>query len=186
MKIKSLIMKFETKMVHTAKVSKYDFDSTPDFDAIGKQIDKVIKEHYINRKIAIRCISSDDHPDFNIIDLILKIKEIGTDRYDPKRVGDRYDNIEGKNIDIFALDFHVLPDAEMMKYLIEPFYSWPIKFGRNPIKIDLVIIYDLNQLEMVEHQYIGRDDLKKDGFIFKYPDRKDDALLGIIKIENLI
>jgi len=34
-------MKFETKMVHTAKVSKYDFDSTPDFDAIGKQIDKM-------------------------------------------------------------------------------------------------------------------------------------------------
>jgi hypothetical protein len=31
---------------------------------------------------------------------------------------------------------------------------------------------------------VGRDDIKKDGFVFKYPDKKNDALIGIIKIES--
>ena len=43
------------------------------------------------------------------------------------------------------------------------------------LRLDLLIVYDLNHLEAVPE-----DDPK--GYAFKYPDRKKDALLGIIHI----
>lgn len=50
-------------------------------------------------------------------------------------------------------------------------------------RIDIAVIYDPNQLEVVEHKYKGRqNEIKKDGYIFKNPDKKPKAILGIIKI----
>jgi len=97
--------------------------------------------------------------------------------------GDRYKNIDNKHIDIFALDFKITKNGSYMEYFIEPFYSWPQKFNKNPIKLDIVIIYDRKKLKRVVHKYEGRDDIKKDGFVFKENKKKDkDTLMGIIKI----
>ena len=41
----------------------------------------------------------------------------------------------------------------------------------------------MSKIDRVEHRYKEREnEIKKDGFVFKYPDRKQDAILGIIKI----
>ena len=70
-----------------------------------------------------------------------------------------------------------------MKNFIEPFYLYPPTIrGANPVRLDIVIIYDLSKLKRVVHQYEGRTDIKKDGFVFKNPENKKDAVLGIIKI----
>lgn len=63
-----------------------------------------------------------------------------------------------------------------------PFYHWGQKSRGFPIKIDILIIYDFHQLEVVEHRYAGREDIKRDGFRFKDPKYKPPALLEIIKI----
>jgi hypothetical protein len=168
---------------YTIQIPKIYIDNKPDFAKIGAKIDKCLKQHFINKKVAIRVLSSQEHKGKNIDEIIEITKKIGHDRYDPKRKGDRYKNIENKKIDFFALDFKVKAKGKYFENLIEPFYFWPIVDRKQPIRIDIAIIYDLSKLEMVEHQYKGREDeIKRDGFIFKNPENKPNAILGIIKI----
>ncbi|KHO47629.1 MAG: hypothetical protein QT00_C0002G0286 [archaeon GW2011_AR5] len=109
------------------------------------------------------------------------IRKLGTDRYSPKREDEKYGNAEGRHIDIFALDFRIGPKGRYMENFIEPFYTYPKQEGRKPVRIDVIIIYDLSKLKRVPHRYEGREDIKRDGFVFRCPDKKD-ALLGIIKV----
>jgi hypothetical protein len=51
-----------------------------------------------------------------------------------------------------------------------------------PVRIDIAIVYDTDQLEQIPHRYEGRNDIKDDGFAFKNPEDKADAVLGVIKI----
>lgn len=167
--------------VYPIKLKEYQVKTKPDFVNIGKKLDKVIKKHFSGKKVAIRCLSSKDH-NKSVAEIIKIIKEKGTDRYNSKIKGDRYDNIGNKKIDIFALDFKVSSKSVIMENFIEPFYVFPMESGEKPIRINIVIIYDFSKLKRVMHQYEGREDIKKDGFIFKDPNNKKDALLGIIKI----
>ena len=168
--------------IYNVKVPKYNIKSKPDWIFIGAKIDKIIKRYFLGKKVAIRCLSSNEHNGKPIDDLIKIIKKLGTDRYNPKRKGERYENIENKKIDFFALDFKIKKDSVIMENFIEPFYTWPIKFGEKPIRINIAIIYDLSKLKRVLHKYKGRNDIKKDGFVFKNPENKREALKGIIKI----
>ena len=103
--------------------------------------------------------------------------------YDPNRKGDRYENLDKLPIDFFALDFEVKQEEAYFEHFLEPFYFWPITDRGKPIRIDIAIVYDLSKLKVVEHRYVGREnELKKDGFIFREPEHKTDAVLGIIKI----
>lgn len=159
----------------------YEYNK-PDFSEIGAKIDVCLAKHFLGKKVAIRVLSSQDHK-ISINELIKIIKKLGHDRYNLARKGDRYDNLENKHIDFFALNFKVKSNGKYFKEFIEPFYYWPIADRRFPIRIDIAIIYDLSKLKVVEHRYKGREnEIKKDGFVFKDQDNKQDALLGIIKI----
>lgn len=162
--------------VYKISVSEYNVKKKSDWEKIGSKIDVIIKKHFMGKKIAIRCLSSDEH-DKSTDDLIKIIKKLGVDKYDPSRKGDRYENVDNKHIDIFALDF-LVNSKDIMKIFIESFYVYPKK----PIRIDIAIIYDAAKLKRVLHRYEGRIDIKRDGFVFKDPENKKDALLGIIKI----
>ena len=160
-------------------------ENKPDFSKIGKKIDACLKRHFLGKKVAIRALGSEEHPKKSVDEVIKIIKRIGHDRYDPKRKGDRYKNIEKKHIDFFALDFKVKKNEEYFKHFLEPMYYWPIADRGKPIKADIAIIYEFSKLKVVEHQYKGREgEIKRDGFVFKNPDKKKDAILGIIKIKN--
>lgn len=177
-------MVYGVKMVKVYQISvpEYHVRSKPDWNKIGSKIDKVIKKYFLGKKAAIRCLSSNDHKGKSINEMVKIIKKSGTDRYCSKRKGDRYENIENKKIDFFALDFKIKDNSKIMEQFIEPFYLWPPKFGDKPKRLDIVIIYDISKLKRVIHQYEGRDDIKKDGFVFKDPNNKKEALLGVIKI----
>ncbi|MAG47536.1 hypothetical protein CL617_02945 [archaeon] len=168
--------------VYQIKIPEYTVKEKPDWVNIGIKIDKKIKKHFPNKKIAIRCLSSKDHKGKSISQVINIIKKIGHDRYNPKRKGDRYENIQNKHIDFFALGFTVKPKTIMLENFIESFYVWPLKFNKKPTRLEIVIIYDLSKLKRIPHQYEGRNDIKKDGFVFKNPKNKKEALLGIMKI----
>jgi hypothetical protein len=168
--------------IYQITIPEYSVKTKPDWKGIGAKVDKKIRQYFLNKKVAIRCLSSVEHKGKSADELIKIIKKIGFDRYDPTRKGDRYENIENKHIDFFALDFKIGRDTKMMEKFIEPFYIWPSKFGRTPIRLDIVIIYDLAKLRRVVHQYKGRKDIKKDGFVFKNPENKKEAILGIVKI----
>ncbi len=168
--------------VYQISVPEYHVKSRPDHKAIGVKIDRVIKRHFLGKKVAIRCLSSNEHKGKSINDIIRIIKRDGTDRYNPQRKGDRYENIEGKPIDFFALDFMVTAKGKYMEQFIEPFYTWSIKLKGKPTKLNLIIVYNLSKLKRVVHQYEGRTDIKRDGFVFKDTENKNQALMGIIKI----
>lgn len=164
-------------------VPKVYLDNAPDFERLGKKVDDVLKRHFLNRRVILRTLSSQEHPDKSIEDLIKIIKAIGHDRYDPNIKGDRYKNREGKHIDIFGWDLEITEDGEYLANFMEPFYFWPLSQDKESQRLDIVIIYDPAHLEMVEHTYEGREtEVKRDGFVFKYPDKKDEAILGIIRI----
>lgn len=154
----------------------------PDWATIGAKIDKKLKEHFLGKRAAIRCISSREHKGKSVNEVVKIIKRLGTDRYDPHRKGDRYENIGNKKIDFFAIDFTIRPKSVIMEKFIEPFYTWLQQSGNEPIRLDIAIIYGLSKLKRVLHRYEGRSNVKKDGFVFRNPDKKKDALLGIIKI----
>jgi hypothetical protein len=165
------------------KIPKAYWDNKPDFEKIGAKIDKCLKEHFLGQKVAIRALGSEEHRGKSADEVIAIIKKLGHDRYDPGRNGDRYENLDRKHIDFFALDFKINKGGEYFKQFIEPFYFWPIADRHKPIRIDIAIVYDLSKLKRVEHRYKGREkELKKDGFVFKQPGKKPEAIIGIIKI----
>lgn len=171
--------------VYKIRLPEYRVDTQPDFDLIGGKIDIGLKKNFMNKEVVVRVIGSQEHPNKTVEELIEIIKTTGTDRYDPEKKGDRYENIEGKHIDFFAMPFLITESGEYFKFLVEPFYSYPSLIrGAPPIRIDIATIYDPIQLEIVEHQYEGREgEIKKDGYIFKDKDRKPEAIIGIIHIE---
>lgn len=53
----------------------------------------------------------------------------------------------------------------IITHVAHPLYHWGNKLNGYPIKIDILIIYDMDKLEIIEHSYEGKDDIKKDGTI---------------------
>jgi len=164
------------------QLPQYTIDEEPDHKAVGKIVDEVIKQNFGGQTVIVRGISSKAHSDKTLDELVEVIKQKGTDRYDPERVGDRYENIKGKHIDLFAFRKKVTPKIELFKDISWGFYHGAKAIHGQPIRIDLLMIYDASELSAVVHQYEGRDDIKRDGFVFKNPEDKSSALLAVIKI----
>ncbi|OFZ71519.1 MAG: hypothetical protein A2451_01905 [Bdellovibrionales bacterium RIFOXYC2_FULL_39_8] len=90
--------------------------------------------------------------------------------------------VDNRPIDIFALAFKIKEGKQYFKHFAEPFYHWPLHFGKKTIRLDIVILYDRTKLKRIVHKYDGRDDIKKDGFVFKEKNNKVGAIRGIIQI----
>lgn len=170
--------------VYTLVIPDYTVKSAPDHVKIGQKIDSLIKKNFLGKTILVRGIASSDHQDLSVDQLIETIKLSGTDRYDPNRIGDRYENIEGKKIDLFAFKFDVTDSSAMTQDLIWGFYHSALGYHGQPKRIDILLIYDNNQMEMVTHQYAGREDIKNDGFVFKDSTKKLEALKAIFKLTD--
>lgn len=168
--------------VLTVPLADYTVDTEPDHTGIGRRVDDAIREHFAGRKIVARGISADEHPDLSVDDLVKIILSTGTDRYDPGRAGDRYDNIDGKHIDLFGFRRTVTPGMKLFANLSWGFYHSSIEIHGRPTRLDIVTIYDASQLRAVLHQYEGRPDRKRDGYRFSNPERKAAAVLGVIKL----
>lgn len=160
----------------------YSVEVEPDYKAIGKLIDDELKKNFIGKDILLRGIGSQQHPGKSVDEVVDIIRKTGTDRYDPSRTGDRYENIENKRIDLFAFSASVTQEMELAWQVIYGFYHSAIAVHGSPVRIDILTIYDATQMTEIVHQYKGRDDIKRDGFIFNDPDNKQAPLLGIIKI----
>lgn len=171
-------------MVNVLQINlpEYTVEQEPDHKAIGKAVDNVLKQHFMGQTILIRALGSMEHPGKSVDDLIEIIKTTGTDRYDPERKGDRYENVQGKHIDLYALRRTVSPRSKIFWQLSWSFYSSPLKTRGYPVRVDILAIYDPKQLKAVVHQPTGHPFMKRDGFVFREPENKPAALLGIIKI----
>lgn len=162
----------------------YTVTAEPAHTELGRRVDDVIRDHFADRKIVARGVSADDHPELTVDELIATILTTGTDRYDPDRAGDRYDNLEGRHIDLFGFRRNVTPNMNLFAQLTWGFYHGSIEIHGHPTRLDIVTIYDSGQLRAVLHQYEGRADRKRDGFRFADPHHRAAAVLGVLKLER--
>jgi hypothetical protein len=170
--------------IYELSLPEYTVDQEPDHETIGAIVDAFIKSHFTGQCIAVRCVGSGEHADKTHDELVAVIKDLGHDRYDPSRPGDRYENNENKSIDIFALPFDVKADSKIFSQFTWPFYHWCIERSGRPVRIDIIIIYDPAKLAQVEFTYAGREHegVRTDGFVFSEPENKRAALKAIVKI----
>ena len=173
-----------TPLVITVHLPAYRVDTVPDHLTLGKNVDDELKKHFMGQTIVARGIGSSEHPGKTIDELAEIILREGTDRYDQTRKGDRYENIQGKRIDLFGFRRKITPRMQLFKDIIYGFYHSAISVHGKPTRIDILIIYDASKLQAVLHQYEGRTEKKRDGFIFKDPADKAAALLGVVKITS--
>lgn len=168
--------------VHTLTVPEYQIILEPNYRAVGKIVDDELRKHFTGQVIVARGIGSSGHPGKTVEELIEIIRHDGTDRYDPKRTGDRYENMQGKHIDLFGFRRKVGPHMQLFKDVVYGFYHSALGIHGKAVRIDILIIYDAAKLKAVVHQYEGRTDKKRDGFVFRDPLHKQDALLGIVQV----
>ena len=171
---------------YTIHLPEYQVTTQPDYKAIGAFVDDELKKHFMGQMVGLRALGSQEHQGKSIDELVEIIKHDGTDRYDPERGGDRYDNIENKQIDLFLLRRKISDKSRIFWQLAWSFYESPLKLRGQPVRVDILVIYDLAKLKVARttHTHEGYPVVKRDGFVFKDPSNKPEALLGIIKITN--
>lgn len=167
----------------TISLPRYGVDAEPDHKAIGKSVDDLLKEHFMGQEVLVRGLGSMEHPGKSVDEVIEIIKQTGTDRYDPKRIGDRYTNVGDKYFDLCALRRTISPSSKIFWQLSWSFYASPLKERGYPVRVDILIIYDSKQLKAVTYSPVGhKGRIMRDGFVFRNPDNKVASILGIIKI----
>ncbi len=169
-------------LISEIKTPSYVITSEPDDQAIGEVVDAELRKIFPGKQVLVRAIASSEHPDKSVDELVAIIAQTGTDRYDPSRAGDRYENIDNKHIDLFAFRADLSTEDAVFHQAVWGFYHSSKAIHGYPMRIDIVTVYDATKMNQVTHQYMGREDIKDDGFSFKDPDNKPDALLGIIKL----
>jgi hypothetical protein len=188
--------------LYSVSIPEYTADAEPDYAAVGRALDPVIESHFADRKLVIRAVSLIDHPGWSLEELVATILERGTDRYDPEREGVHYP--EGSSVhEIFATGFIVLagklhsphyygdrcPSGSPLGEVVSDFYGGTRLERGFPLRLDLLMIYDFDHLEMVGRQHergLAPANISglPDGCLFRFrdPDRKPEALLGMVKI----
>lgn len=169
---------------YTIHLPEYQVTTKPDYKTIGAFVDNELKKHFMGQMVGLRALGSQEHPGKSVDDLVEIIKRDGTDRYNPERGGDRYDNTENKHIDLFLLRRKISDKSKIFWQLAWSFYESPLKLRGQPVRVDILVIYDLTKLKAVRttHTHEGYPVTKRDGFVFRYPDKKNEAVLGIFKI----
>lgn len=174
----------ETAKIVEVDLPEYKANVKPDYLAVGPKLDEVLEKHFMGQDIVLRCMGSQDHPGKTLDELADIIMRTGTDKYDPAREGQGYSvgTVQGKHIDFFGTPVKVHAGTDIFTLeLLDDFYNGSLGDRGYAIRIDIVIIYDANQLKKVEHLY-GEDVEESDGFVFREPDHKPNAVLGVLKI----
>lgn len=167
--------------VYSVTLPENTIDKKPDYQFLGKTIDNALKKYFLNKSIAIRCISMSDHTEKSVDDLINIIQTTGTDRYDPQRkMSVAHDFYTEKGVEIFATPVTVTHTMILMNEVIKDFYEGALQDRGYSLKIDLIIIYDISQLQIIPIQY--EDGIGEESFKFKHSDKKNEAVMGIITL----
>ncbi len=170
------------KPVYLVSVPEYNLAQKPDYEKIGNTIDEEIKKNFSDKHIATRCLSMQDHPNMTIDTLIEYIDKNGTDKYDiGKKMSVAHDFYTEKGVELFASPIFVSPQLKHMSEVIKDFYEGALEDRGYAVKIDLILVYNLDKLELIPIQY--DDGIGNDAFKFKNPKNKQEAVLGFIKIQ---
>ena len=164
--------------VHRLQLPEYQVDQLPDFEEIGLKIDSFLNQKFLGQRVVMRGISASVHP-ISIEELMDRVIVLGHDRYDQNRVGEGYDR---SPCDFFAAELTVEPERKIGKAYVRKLYEEPQRVGRQPQRLDMLLVYEPTKVECVPYQHASGSP-KKDAFRFINPERKPDALKAVILIE---
>ena len=116
------------------------------------------------------------------------ILELGTDRYDPNRKSIHHDHYAPHGVELHAVECEVtdklrhvgndedyLAASSIFAEFLMDFYESALGERGYSLRIDILMAFDLEQLVAVPEG-------ASMGYAFKYPDRKQEALLGVVNI----
>lgn len=163
-------------------IPEYKPNKVPDHEVVGEKLDELLKQHFLGRKVVIRCIGSQDHETLSLDELTQLVVNTGTDKYDSGRMGVGYEEFvrKGIKVDFYGEPTEITKEAKIMGQAIWEMHHSAIGDRGFGVHVDLVLIYDVEQLDMVMNLYDFHP--ASDGFVFKDQKNKVKALLGIIKI----
>jgi hypothetical protein len=163
-------------------VPSYKPGRAPDHSVVGEKLDTLLKRYFMGKKVVIRCIGSQDHPNLSLDELTDVVTKTGTDKYDPDRMGVGYEEFvrKGVQVDFYGEDTTITKDSKIMGQALWEMHHSAIGDRGHGVHVDLVLVYDYEQLDMVMNLYSHHP--TSDGFVFKNPHDKSAALLGVIKI----
>jgi hypothetical protein len=182
--------------ISSISVPEYTLKDKPDYIEVGNKVDSFVAQNFLDGKYVVRAISSDDHPEKTLDELIDTILKLGTDRYDPNRK-----SVAHEDFSVYDYDFHASEiNIKNGKIVPNKTDEFPTSFGSivynfyenapidrgYPVRIDLLLLYDPNKLEKatkLNSKSIGVG-LHLEEYLYKFKDRqhKANALVGIVKI----
>jgi hypothetical protein len=162
--------------VYTVSIPDYVSDSKPDYDRIGSMINEALAACFGRNVRVIRGISKDSHPGKSVDELVDIISKNGTDRVEEGVPGRGYGRVV---CDFFAAGFDLASSGGMNKW-VRKFYEGAVKHKVRPSRADLFMVYDPEKVAVVPYEKHGR--VLTDAYRFKDPEKKLEALLGILKI----
>ncbi|MEQ4204029.1 hypothetical protein [Actinopolymorpha sp. B9G3] len=190
--------------VATVSLPTYTVRERPDIEAIGPLIDEAVCKNFgqaEERALAMRGISLIDHPGHTHDSLAEVIIANGTDRYDPERKSQLHGAYDPHGVELHvgycavsATSLRSLRPDPSPTFLgtisqspfaknVSDFYAGPpLDRGGVPLRIDLITVYDPDHLEGIQIPFHGDEQPPYSACRFKYPDRRQDALLGLIKV----
>lgn len=189
--------------ITTISLPTYNVAEPPDIEAIGPVIDEAIRKTFggaTERVLAIRGVSLIDHPGHTHDSLAELILATGTDRYDPHRIGPT-----DAGYAEYGVDLHVghcvistttlrtlwaksptflgtISQSVFAKWASDFYEGPPVDRGGVPLRIDLITIYDPAHLEGIKIPFHGDEKPPYSACRFRYPNRRQEALVGLIKI----
>jgi hypothetical protein len=179
-----------TPKIVTISLPEYKIDTQPSYQVVGAEIDKVIGQNFEGTYLA-RELSITDHPQYSLDDLANIIVATGTDKYDPNRKGVGHEDFEPYKVDIQAgliTVEHGQIQGESFSEDIKRFYENTLLDRGYRLRIDLIVLYDPKQMIQATKDANTKSNisphLEQYLWRFKNPERKPDALVGIIKIER--
>ncbi len=168
--------------VYEISLPEYTLQQKPDYDKIGAKLDLFIKQHFLSKRVCIRALGSQDHklPTENLVKRIIRE---GTDKYEKNKRSfwHDWDVYKDKGIDLFACFKNITEDFQFMDEVIGDFYEGALADRGYSVRVDILLFYDPDKLEMIPIKY-AENDIGEDAWKFKFPEQKKEALIGIIQI----
>lgn len=164
-------------------------ENSPNFELTALCLRDFIRDCFKHERLCIRGISISEHnrvnnTALNTDELVQIVIHHGHDRYNPNIIRCKYNNIENRHIDIFAYDVIPYLDDDDLTYFFQSFYWFGLVENQEPSMVDIIIVYDTSLLNRIEHHYPDREDIKRDGFVFRKGD-KTECIKCIIKLSTV-
>jgi hypothetical protein len=178
-------------------VPEYNLSKKPNYTKIGEKVDEFVVKIFPKGKYIVRAIGHQDHPNMSLNELVSVIKKLGTDKYNPDKIGVAHKEFSDYDYELQAGEIEIKgstilhdDDVDYDSFFAEIIYNF---FENAPydrgyaVRIDLLVFYDPKKV--VRAQKIASKNKQIEGldkflYKFKYPNNKKDALIGIVKISR--